>query len=177
MQTVAKTTDQRGSRDAGLACRRPQGGAALIVGLVLLMVLTILAIASMRTASLELLMAGNTQLRANAFQLAESGIEALLAQVESGAIHLQPVDGWEQSLGPTPVALGGLQGQYEARVRYMGSGPPWDGSSSDLFEFLHFQIQADGVTTSGGVVTERSGRARHVQGIYRKTARTPAAED
>ncbi|NND37810.1 MAG: pilus assembly protein PilX, partial [Gammaproteobacteria bacterium] len=38
-----------------------QRGAALIVGLVLMMVLTILAISTMRTSTLELSMAGNTQ--------------------------------------------------------------------------------------------------------------------
>ena len=177
MRTAANKPNTPPRRIGRRPIRAGQSGAALIVGLVLLMVLTILAISSMRSASLELLMAGNTQLRANAFQLAESGIQALLAQIESGAIRLQAVPGWEQALGPTPMALGSLQGQYDARVRYMGSGPPWDGSSADLFEFLHFQVQADGMTTTGGVVTERSGKARHMQGIYRKTARSQPLEN
>jgi hypothetical protein len=48
-----------------------QNGAALVVGLLLLMVLTLLAISGMNTASLELVMAGNTQYQQNAFQAAE----------------------------------------------------------------------------------------------------------
>ena len=40
---------------------RRQGGAALVVGLVLLMILTLLAISGMNTSTLELQMAGNFQ--------------------------------------------------------------------------------------------------------------------
>ena len=51
-------------------------GAALIVGLVLLLVLTIFAITGMSSSTLELTMAGNAQFSENAFQAAESAIEA-----------------------------------------------------------------------------------------------------
>jgi len=46
-----------------LSTRTHQGGAALIVGLVLMMVLTVLAVSTMRTATLELAMSGNAQFR------------------------------------------------------------------------------------------------------------------
>ena len=52
-----------------------QRGAALVVGLILLSVLTLLAISGMNTASTELVMAGNEQFRERAFQAAETGIE------------------------------------------------------------------------------------------------------
>src|SRR5690606_37277184 len=58
---------------------RRQRGAALVVGLILLMVLTVLAISGMNTSTLELQMAGNTQFSENAFQAAETGIEVALA--------------------------------------------------------------------------------------------------
>ena len=54
---------------------RRQGGAILVVGLVLLLVLLVLGISTMNTASLELSMAGNDQFQENAFQMAETGIE------------------------------------------------------------------------------------------------------
>ena len=47
--------------------RRGQSGAALVVGLLLLLVLTILAISGMTTATLELQMAGNEQYQERAF--------------------------------------------------------------------------------------------------------------
>lgn len=55
--------------------RHDQGGAALAVGIILLLILTILAITGMSTATLELRMAGNRQFQERAFQAAEVGIE------------------------------------------------------------------------------------------------------
>jgi len=55
-----------------------QQGAALVVGLILLLVLTLLAISGMTTASLELQMAGNEQYQERAFQAADAGIELIV---------------------------------------------------------------------------------------------------
>lgn len=57
-----------------------QDGAALVVGLILMVVITILAISGMNTATTELAMARNDQSYENAFQAAETGLEAALAQ-------------------------------------------------------------------------------------------------
>ena len=60
--------------------RNRQQGAALIVGLLLLVVITILAVSGMNTATTELAMARNDQTYENVFQAAETGIENALAQ-------------------------------------------------------------------------------------------------
>jgi len=57
-----------------------QQGAALIVGLILLVVITVLAVSGMNTATTELAMARNDQNYENAFQAAETGLEGALAQ-------------------------------------------------------------------------------------------------
>ena len=57
-----------------------QQGAALVVGLVLLVVITVLAISGMNTATTELAMARNDMNYENAFQAAETGLENALAQ-------------------------------------------------------------------------------------------------
>jgi type IV pilus assembly protein PilX len=57
-----------------------QRGAALVVGLILLLVLSVLAISGMSSSSLELLMAGNEQYLKDSFQAAEAGIERALSQ-------------------------------------------------------------------------------------------------
>ena len=57
-----------------------QRGAALVVGLVLLVVITVLAISGMNTATTELAMARNDQNYENAFQAAETGLENALSQ-------------------------------------------------------------------------------------------------
>ena len=59
---------------------RKQRGAALVVGLVLLVVVTVLAISGMNTATTELAIARNDQNYENAFQAAETGLEDALAQ-------------------------------------------------------------------------------------------------
>ena len=60
--------------------QRNQSGAALVVGLVLLVVVTVLAVSGMNTATTELAMARNNQNYENAFQAAETGLEQALAQ-------------------------------------------------------------------------------------------------
>ena len=57
-----------------------QQGAALVVGLILLVVITVLAISGMNTATTELAMARNDQNYENAFQAAETGLEQSLGQ-------------------------------------------------------------------------------------------------
>jgi type IV pilus assembly protein PilX len=57
-----------------------QRGAALVVGLVLLVVVTVLAISGMNTATTELAIARNDQNFENAFQAAETGLEMALSQ-------------------------------------------------------------------------------------------------
>jgi len=62
------------------ATARNQRGAALVVGLILLVVITVLAISGMNTATTELAMARNDQNYENAFQAAESGLAQALSQ-------------------------------------------------------------------------------------------------
>ncbi|MBT8091908.1 MAG: hypothetical protein KJN77_02660 [Gammaproteobacteria bacterium] len=57
-----------------------QSGAALVIGLLLLVVITVLAVSGMNTATTELAMARNHQNYEYAFQAAETGLEYALAQ-------------------------------------------------------------------------------------------------
>ena len=59
---------------------KKQDGAALVVSLILLVVITILAISGMNTATTELAMARNDQNYENAFQAAEAGLAMVLGQ-------------------------------------------------------------------------------------------------
>lgn len=59
---------------------RKQQGAALVVGLMLMLVITVLAISGMNTATTELALARNDQAYENAFQAAETGLATALSQ-------------------------------------------------------------------------------------------------
>lgn len=131
---------------------RHQSGAALVISLVLLMVLTVLAISTLRTSSLELLMAGNAQYRENAFQLAQTGIEAALRggdPVTTADCAAPDVEG--------PVAVAALGGRYQNEICYRGeSFSP--GSSIPVTTF-NFEVAAEGRTD------QRDARVRLVQGF------------
>ena len=67
-------------KTAYLGRRSRQQGAALVVGLLLLVVITVLAISGMNTAATELAMARNDQAYEDAFQAAETGLANALSQ-------------------------------------------------------------------------------------------------
>jgi type IV pilus assembly protein PilX len=148
-----------------------QRGAALVVGLVLLMVLTILAISVVRTATLDLTMSGNAQFRENAFQLAESGAQVLIRNAEGGVVDLDAVPDcpaaprpWSDAdlpwSGATDVPE--LRGRYQTRLCLDGITTDMPGSSIGRFRQLHYRIESRGRTD------QRNAEAIHVQGFYRQ---------
>ncbi len=129
-----------------------QRGAVLIISLVLLMVLTILAISTMRTASLGLLMAGNTQYRQNAWQLAQRGIDAALRAGDPGT-----GDACDTAAADAPVTIDALGGSYTTMVCYRGESMT-PGNSITRVPTFNYEVHADGATE------QRGARAHLVQG-------------
>ncbi len=136
---------------SALARRSHERGAALVIGLILLLMLTLLAVSGMNSASLEFIMAGNEQYRANAFQAAEAGIEQSMALGVFNPAAIQPplngapnaTDTWSSTITPQ---LGGTP------------QPAMWGNSWNSFSTYHFEIQS----TGNGV---RSARALNTQGV------------
>jgi type IV pilus assembly protein PilX len=120
--------------------RARQEGAALVVGLVLLMVLTILAISGVFTATMELRMVRNAQDQERAFQAAEFGIEDALANpvLSTSAPFNQAVT--------TIPNTGGYE--YSYSLQFVGQTPLGTGmtgfSIGSAFEAYHFQVDATG---------------------------------
>ena len=130
------------------AMRQRQTGAALVMGLVLMMVLTLLAVSGMNTATLELTMAGNTQYAESAFQAAETGINRRLvtgifdaANPEWLPTHAMPdsssVDTYTQ-----------FQIQTEPPLE-----PGFENSIGSEFGAFHFDVVATGVAPRGATAT------------------------
>jgi type IV pilus assembly protein PilX len=132
--------------------RQQQSGAALVIGLILLLVLTLLAVAGMSSASLEFIMAGNEQYRANAFQAAEAGIEqswrtgilnpGAAPQALAGATTA--TDTWTSTITPQ---LGGA------------ALPALWGNSWNSFSTYHFEIQSTGASARGALANNWQGVA------------------
>ena len=142
-----------------IAFKHAQRGAALVVGMLLLLVLTLLAISGMNTASLELAMAGNMQYHENAFQAAETGIEQALVlgvfNPGEAPERLPATDG-----ATTPI--GSTGDHYFATItpELDGAAQPaiW-GASWDSFSTYHFRIDSNGGSARNAVSTSVQGVA------------------
>jgi Tfp pilus assembly protein PilX len=142
---------------------RYQSGAALVVSLVLLLVLTVLAISTMNTASVELAMAGNAQYSENAFQLAETGIDINIQTINNGAALPAPGIPNCPAVGTipmgAPVAVAVLSGSFQTGTGYCGEAPDLSGGSSlGKIQQYHYRTDAQGLTqTRGATSLNRQG--------------------
>jgi type IV pilus assembly protein PilX len=132
-----------------------QRGAALVIGLLLLMVLTLLALTGMTTATTELVMAGNEQYRKNAVHAANAGIEQALSRIDAVPTSLVA--------DPTvagPVAVeSSTTDFYRTESRYVGKESGLPQSSADKFVGLHYVIESTGTSA-------RNARDTQVQGLF-----------
>jgi type IV pilus assembly protein PilX len=132
-----------------------QRGAALVIGLLLLVILTLLAISGMNTASLELVIAGNGQYRQNAFQAAETGIAQALS---TGAFNPQaaPV-----AAPQTAVAAESDKEFFKTKItpQLGGQALPAIGKSGDRFQDFHFEIESVGTSARNATATSVQGVA------------------
>lgn len=135
---------------------RPQTGAALVVGLILMLVLTVLGISGMGMATLELTMAGNADSQQEAFQAAETGIDIPLGRRDFTTSEIK--------LGEkTPIAE---DGNYSAKwkTECVMTTPVPDiafsmGTSSGSVQAFHFDIVSVGTGPRGATST-------HTQSFY-----------
>jgi Tfp pilus assembly protein PilX len=157
-----------------------QRGAALVVGLLLLLVLTLLGISGMTTASNELQMAGNEQYQERAFQAADAGVERA---IQAGVYDTTATIGTyapsaDPNLPPTPQRGSGVAGCmqtiasdgsvsdtedcYEYFMRFeeqTGTTPVPGGAANADLQAYHFVVDAYGTSNRGAV-------AHLTQGFY-----------
>lgn len=135
---------------------RRERGAALVVGMILLLVLTLLAVSGMNTASTELVMAGNEQYQENAFQAAEMGIEQGL---RNGSFN----PGTALEAIPATVVPGTMNDTYAGSITpqpgvNVRHGAMW-GNRLDSFSTFHFEVQSQGQSLRNATTT-------HTQGLF-----------
>jgi hypothetical protein len=125
-----------------------QHGAALVVGLVLMLVLTVLGISGMNTATLELVMASNNQSQQLAFQAAETGIDLAVGS------NVHP------PTGITPFASGPARSQMRCVEITDVPGRAFSrGVAGGSVIAYHFDVVAVGTGPRNAVAT-------HTQGFY-----------
>jgi len=141
--------------------RKSQRGATLIVGLVLLLVLTVVGVSGMNTATMEVAMAANTQFQQDAFQITEDAIDLAVAAQN---LNTDPTT-------PTIINWVGGGAEYDRRAvaTYIGKASPIPpggaGASSgnrgtgNSYSAYHYDVQAVGRVP-------RNASAQHVQSFY-----------
>jgi type IV pilus assembly protein PilX len=138
------------ARAAGTA---RQSGAALVVGLILLVIITLLAISGMGTAAVELVMAGNEQYRQRAFQASGSGIEQALTKLASVPQTSTPT----VVTANAPSAVSGEK--FTTSSLYLGDDLNIPGFSAGKFVGIHYQITSEGTSS-------RNSRSEQQQGAF-----------
>jgi hypothetical protein len=134
---------------------RNESGAALVIALVMLLVLTILAFTGLNTSVTETVMATNEQFRQSAGRAASAGVEAAIGNIGAVATTrgAAPVaSGW-RNLGASPVD------QFNTRTQFLGDERNLPQSSADKFVGLHFSIESEGRSA-------RNARDQQVQGVF-----------
>ena len=137
-----------------------QQGAALVVGLILLVVITVLAISGMNTATTELAMARNDQNYENAFQAAETGLEQALGagqfNTSVGVSLIHPINSYDSVTTQLDFEDSTL---VPDRAFSLGSG-----SGVSAYHFLATSQSES--QRSPGFTTDRDSKATHTQAFY-----------
>ncbi len=138
-----------------------QKGAALVVGLVLLVVITVLAISGMNTATTELAMARNDQNYENAFQAAETGLENALSQGRFDTLaNTNLVQNINVHDTVTSVIVFEDSTMVPDRAFSLGAG---SGIAAYHFNAI---ATAESKRDAGGGTTDRDASAVHSQAFY-----------
>ena len=142
------------------ASRQRQSGAALVVGLLLLVVITVLAVSGMNTATTELAIARNDQGYENAFQAAETGLEAAISQ---GSFNTLANTTLTQTIGSKDSVTSVVAFEDETLVpdRAFSLGV---GSGISAYHFIATATAESRRSSSG--TTDRDSAATHTQAFY-----------
>jgi len=138
-----------------------QRGAALIVGLMMLLALTLIGITTMGMNTMELRMASNAQNKSNAFQAAEAGLEVGVGLTNANDITTNP----QVIAAPVLVnAAATVNSVFVGLIPGRGSGftggVACPGSSPERTRCAHFQV------TSVGQHLQSNANSRQLQGFY-----------
>lgn len=141
---------------------KKQNGAALVVGLILLVVVTVLAISGMNTATTELAMARNDQNYENAFQAAETGLEQAIAQGQFNTLGNVTLN---QNINANDLVTAQITFENATLVpdRAFSLGV---GSGISAYHFIATATAESKREGTGGGVTDRDASATHTQAFY-----------
>lgn len=122
-------------------------GSALIIGMLLLSVVSLLALAAASAAHVELQLARNEQFRENAANAASAGIEIAISRI----VSTSTVNSATFS-GSLPQA----EESFDVRTRFLGLEQPIPQAPDQNLAGAHFEILATGRSGRGAVDRQRA---------------------
>lgn len=145
-------------------CGHRERGATLFVSLVLLVLISLLGVASLKNASVEEQMSANLYQKNITFQASESAVEATLDDV---ALLTQTLSSTTPVQRDVPTTVPGVTARVS--YAYVGDGPAGGFSigSGSNFSAAHLMI------TATGAVPAINASTTTVHGVYRVS---PAAD-
>lgn len=144
-----------------MTLKNKQHGAALVVGLILLVIITVLAISGMNTATTELAMARNDQNYENAFQAAETGLEFALGQGSFSTLADVMIT---QSISTHDTVTAQIQFEDSTIVPDKAFSL---GAGSGIVAY-HFIVTSQAESRRApGSTTDRDSTATHTQAFYK----------
>jgi len=124
---------------------KDQSGAALVIALLMMIAMTLIAVASTSTSIFEIKLAGNKRSSTDAFYAADSGIQVVMANVENFNLTGKYVDNkydpFTDPNNPNPTraeVTTYYDTTQEGAPRGLGL------SATGNFEFRHFLIESTG---------------------------------
>ena len=146
-----------------------QRGAALVVGLMMLLALTLIGVTNMGMNSMELRMAGNAQNQTHAFQAAEAGLEVGVGATDANDITTDPQTFPQLDLDmgtpdPNDDSLAVIDSRFIGLIPGRGSGfttgVACPGSSPERTRCAHFEVR------SVGQQAQSNASSTQLQGFY-----------
>ena len=123
---------------------RDQSGAALVIALLMMIMLTLIGLGSVFTSTFEVKLSGNKRGSTDAFYAADSGIQVLLANIQNfdmpGKYQDNKYDPFTDPNNPNPT-------QAKATIVHIPEqhgAPRGLGISATHFEFIYFNIRTTG---------------------------------
>ncbi len=146
--------------------QKRQRGAALIIGLILLAIITLLAVVGMNISNSELASATSEQIRLRAFQAAESGLEHGIVEMRDVGTTAEDEKGVEfdpvAAAGSPKDGDGNALDTYTNTITFRGYSMVPMYSKKD-FAAYHYSIVTEGKSS-------RNAIARHETGAFRVAA-------
>jgi hypothetical protein len=127
-----------------VAILKDQRGSALVVALIMMVVLTLVGLASVFTSSYELSLSGNKRGSTDAFYAADSGVHVTVARIENfdlaGKYVADKYDPFSDQENPNPTHAAVTITHDTTQL-----GPPrGTRSSATNFEYEHFVVDSTG---------------------------------